>query len=346
MKKWRRLLICSAIAKVRETGSSMNLNRITRRAALAGATALPFATARAQGKFPARPIKLIIPWAAGGPADAGFRSLAESVSQKLGQPVVVENKGGAAGVLGALALQDAKPDGYTICQMHMGMLRQPLLNPQLKYDPIKDLTYILQITGFVMGVVVRTDAPWKSLPELLAYAKANPGKMNYAGSGVGDVYAAELLKLVAGFKAESIRYKGNAPGITAIIAGEAHYTFASLGVVKGFVDSGRGRILATSGVKRSAVLPDLPTIAETIAPGFDYLYWTALFAPAGLQPSVFNSVLGAASQAIREPDVRKRLLELGYEAAGGGPEDVTKLLVADHAKWKRVKEETGIKAED
>jgi tripartite-type tricarboxylate transporter receptor subunit TctC len=151
---------------------------------------------------------------------------------------------------------------------------------------------------------------------------------------------------VAGFKAESIRYKGNAPGITAIIAGEAHYTFASLGVVKGFVDAGRGRILATSGVKRSAVLPELPTIAETIAPGFDYLYWTALFAPAGLPPAIFNPIYSAASQAIREPDVVKRLLELGYEAAGGGPEDVMKLMVSDHAKWKRVKEETGIKAED
>src|SRR5262249_31709344 len=133
---------------------------ITRRAALAGAIALPLA-ARAQAKFPERPIKLIIPWAAGGPADAGFRIIAESAAKKFGQPVVVENKAGASGVLGAMALQDAKPDGYVISQMHMSVLRQPLLNKSLTYNPISDLTYILQVTGYVMGVVVRTEAPWK-----------------------------------------------------------------------------------------------------------------------------------------------------------------------------------------
>ncbi|TMJ25580.1 MAG: tripartite tricarboxylate transporter substrate binding protein, partial [Alphaproteobacteria bacterium] len=139
---------------------------ITRRSALVGATALPFG-AQAQAKFPDRPVKLIVPWAAGGPADAGFRIMAESVAKKLGQPMVVENKAGASGVLGAMALQDAKPDGYTISQMHMSVLRQPLLNKSLTYNPITDLTYILQVTGYVMGVVVRSEAPWKTLPELL-----------------------------------------------------------------------------------------------------------------------------------------------------------------------------------
>src|SRR5436309_5410425 len=158
---------------------------ITRRRALIGASLLPFA-AQAQARFPERPVKLIIPWAAGGPADAGFRILPESVAKKLGQPIVIDNKAGASGVLGAMALQDAKPDGYTISQMHMSVLRQPLLNKQLTYDPITDLTYILQITGFVMGIVVRTDAPWKTLPELLAYAKANPGKLNWGTLGIGS----------------------------------------------------------------------------------------------------------------------------------------------------------------
>ena len=165
------------------------MNRLTRRAALVGASALPFAAAgaaRAQAKFPDRPIRLIIPWAAGGPADAGFRILAQSVSKKLGQQVVVDNKAGASGIMGAMALQEAKPDGYTISQMHMSVLRQPLLNKQLTYNPINDLTYILQITGFVMGVVVRADAPWKTLPELLAYAKANPGKLNWGTLGIGS----------------------------------------------------------------------------------------------------------------------------------------------------------------
>ena len=199
----------------------MSLSRLTRRATLIGASALPFA-ANAQGtapaKFPDRPIRLIIPWAAGGPADAGFRILAESVSQKLGQPVIVDNKGGAAGVLGALALQEAKPDGYTICQMHMSMLRQPMLNPQLKYDPIKDLTYILQITGFVMGIVVRPDAPWQTLPELLAYAKANPGKLNWGTLGAGSTQhlAMENLGLKQGLGWTHAPYRGTADTLRAL----------------------------------------------------------------------------------------------------------------------------------
>jgi tripartite-type tricarboxylate transporter receptor subunit TctC len=158
---------------------------ITRRTAFIGASTLPFA-AHAQAKFPDRPIRLIIPWGAGGPADAGFRIMAEAAAKKFGQPIVVENKGGASGVLGAVALQNEKPDGYVISQMHMSVLRQPLLNRSLTYNPITDLTYILQVTGYVMGVVVRADAPWKTLPELLAYARANPGKLNYGTLGVGS----------------------------------------------------------------------------------------------------------------------------------------------------------------
>jgi len=199
--------------------------RLTRRAALGGAALLPLslaASARAQGKFPDKPIRLIIPWAAGGPADAGFRILAESAAKKLGQPVVVENKGGAAGVLGALALQDAKPDGYTISQMHMSVLRQPMVNASLKYDPIRDLTYILQITGFVMGVVVRPDAPWKTLPELLAYAKANPGKLNWGTLGAGSTQhlAMESLGLEQGLTWTHAPYRGTADTLRALMGGE------------------------------------------------------------------------------------------------------------------------------
>jgi tripartite-type tricarboxylate transporter receptor subunit TctC len=307
-----------------------------------------FAACAAAQTFPVKgkPIRIIGPLAAGGPTDIFTRMVADKMTISLGTAVISEPRPGAGGQIAYDTVAKAPPDGYTLLMGASGIPLLPLNNKGFSGDIFKDISPMVHFFTGSTVFFTGSHVPAKSMQEFLAYAKANPGKMNYAGSGVGDVYAAELLKLVAGFKAESIRYKGNAPGITAIIAGEAHYTFASLGVVKGFVDSGRGRILATSGVKRSAVLPDLPTIAETIAPGFDYLYWTALFAPAGLQPSVFNSVLGAASQAIREPDVRKRLLELGYEAAGGGPEDVTKLLVADHAKWKRVKEETGIKAED
>lgn len=323
------------------------IGRAVRRAGLAALLSCLAAHAAAQS-FPVKgkPIRIIGPLAAGGPTDIFTRMVADKMTTTLGTPVISEPRPGAGGQIAYDTVARAPADGYTLLMGASGIPLLPLNNKGFTGDIFKDIVPMVHF--FTGSTVFFTGAhvPAKTMQEFLAYARANPGKMNYAGAGVGDVYAAELLKLVAGFKAESIRYKGNAPGITAIIAGEAHYTFASLGVVKGFIDSGRGRILATSGVKRSTVLPELPTIAETIAPGFDYLYWTALFAPAGLPQPVFNPIFNAASQAIREPDVVRRLLELGYEAAGGGPEDVMKLMVSDHAKWKRVKEETGIKAED
>src|SRR5215207_5172679 len=176
-----------AAASIAGVGEQRTMSRITRRTALIGAATLPLAApAIAQAKFPERTIRMIIPWAPGGPADIGFRILGESVSKKLGQSVVTENKAGASGILGAMALQSEKPDGHVVSQMHMSVLRQPLLNKQLTYHPINDLSYILQITGFIMGVVVRADAPWKTLPELLAYAKANPGKLNWGTLGIGS----------------------------------------------------------------------------------------------------------------------------------------------------------------
>ncbi len=285
----------------------MSLNRITRRAALIGASALPLAAgaARAQGipagEFPDRPIKLIIPWAAGGPADAGFRILAESVSKKLGQPVVVENKGGAAGVLGALALQDAKPDGYTICQMHMGMLRQPLLNPQLKYDPIKDLTYILQITGFVMGVVVRTEAPWKTLPELLAYAKANPGKLNWGTLGAGSTQhlAMERLGMAQGLSWTHAPYRGTADTLRALMGGEIDFASESSGWAP-MVMAGKLRLLAVFTAERAKRFPDVPTVRElglevaVDSPG-------GLVGPKGMNPAVVKILADAFRAAAQEP---------------------------------------------
>jgi tripartite-type tricarboxylate transporter receptor subunit TctC len=293
-----------------------------------------------------RSITIIGPLAAGGPTDIVTRVLAEKMSATLGVTVISEPRPGAGGQIAFETVTRATPDGHTLLMGTSSLPLLPLNNKGFTGNILKDIVpmthYFTGATVFFVGAHV----PAKTIQEFLAYAKANPGKMNYAGANVGDVYAAELLKLTGGFKAESIRYKGNAPGITAIISGESHYTFASLGVVRGHIESGRGRLLATSGLKRTAANPELPTLAETIAPGFDYLYWTALFAPAGTPQAVINAISDASGKAIRDPDVRKRIFDMGYEAAGGGGEDVTKLLIADSAKWKRVKEETGIKAED
>ncbi|MBN9536372.1 MAG: hypothetical protein BGN99_02415 [Alphaproteobacteria bacterium 65-37] len=280
---------------------------ISRRSALAGASVLVAGSARAQPRFPDRPIKLIIPWAAGGPADGGFRILAESAARKFGQPVVVENKGGASGVLGALALQEAKPDGYTISQMHMSVLRQPLLNPQLRYDPIVDLTYILQITGFVMGIVVRAEAPWQTLPELLAYAKTHPGKLNWGTLGIGSTQhlAMERLGMAQGLAWTHAPYRGTADTLRALLGGEIDFASESSGWAP-MVQAGKLRLLAVFTAERARRFPDAPTVREL---GYDVVVDSpgGLIGPRGMDPAVVKVLADAFRAAAEEPQHRQFL---------------------------------------
>jgi len=263
---------------------------------------------RAQAKFPDRPIRLIIPWAAGGPADAGFRILAQSVSKKLGQQVIVDNKAGASGIMGALALQEAKPDGYTISQMHMSVLRQPLLNKQLTYNPINDLTYILQITGFVMGVVVRADAPWKTLPELLAYAKANPGKLNWGTLGIGSTQhlAMERVGIAqGGLSWTHAPYRGTADTLRALLGGEIDFASESSGWAP-MVEAGQLRLLAVFTAQRAKRFPNVPTVKEL---GIDVVIDSpgGLIGPKGMDPAVVAVLADAFRAAAQEPEHLKFL---------------------------------------
>ncbi len=274
---------------------------ITRRSALAGAGLLPFA-ARAQAKFPERPVKLIIPWAAGGPADAGFRIMAEPAAKKLGQPVVIDNKAGASGVLGAMALQDAKPDGYTISQMHMSVLRQPLLNKSLTYHPIRDLTYILQVTGYVMGVVVRSEAPWKTLPELLAYAKANPGKLNYGTLGIGSTQQLAMERVgisQGGLSWTHAPYRGTADTLRALLGGEIDFASEASGWAP-MVQSGKLRLLAVFTKNRAKRFPDAPTVQEL---GIDVVVDSpgGLVGPKGMDPAVVKILADVFREAAQDP---------------------------------------------
>ncbi|CAN5714192.1 tripartite tricarboxylate transporter substrate binding protein [soil metagenome] len=273
---------------------------ITRRTALIGASTLPFA-AHAQARFPERPIRLIVPWGAGGPADAGFRIMAESAAKKFGQPVVVENKAGASGVLGAIALQNEKPDGYVISQMHMSVLRQPLLNKSLTYNPITDLTYILQVTGYVMGVVVRADAPWKTLPELLAHAKANPGKLNYGTLGVGSTQqlAMERVAMIQNLTWTHAPYRGTADTMRALLGGEIDFASESSGWAP-MVQTGKLRLLAVFTGHRAKRFPDAPTVHEL---GIDIVVDSpgGLVGPKGMDPAIVKILGDTFRAAAQEP---------------------------------------------
>lgn len=274
--------------------------RLSRRGTLLALSAMP-ATALAQPRFPDRPIRLIVPWTAGGPADVGYRILAESVQRQLGQPVVVENRAGAAGILGAVALQEARPDGHTVSQMHVGVVRQMLLNPRPPYHPIDDLTYILQITGFTMGVVVRADAPWRTLPELLDHAKANPGRLNYGSLGTGSTQHLVIERIAAqrDLSMTHVPYRGTSDTLRALLGGEIHFASESSGWAP-MVLSGQLRLLAIYTSARAQRFPDVPTLRET---GIDIVVDSpgGLIGPKGMNADTVRILADAFRKAAQEP---------------------------------------------
>ena len=282
------------------------MKTLRRRTALAAAGAFAgamFAPAVwAQAGYPDRPIRMIVPAGAGGPTDVVARLLQPHLQTILGQPVVVENKAGASGVLGAIALQAEKPDGYTISQMHMSVLRQPLLNKSLTYNPINDLSYILQITGFVMGIVVRTEAPWKTLPELIAYAKANPGKLNWGTLGIGSTQhlAMERVGLVnGGLQWTHAPYRGTADTLRALLGGEIDFASEASGWAP-MVQAGKLRLLAVFTGTRAKRFPDVPTVKElgmnivVDSPG-------GLIGPKGMDAATIKVLADAFRAAAEEP---------------------------------------------
>ncbi len=274
--------------------------RLSRRGTLLALSAMP-AAAIAQPRFPDRPIRLIVPWTAGGPADVGYRILADSVQRQLGQPVVVDNRAGAAGILGAVALQEARPDGHTVSQMHVGVVRQMLLNPRPPYHPIDDLTYILQITGFTMGVVVRADAPWRTLPELLDHAKANPGRLNYGSLGTGSTQHLVIERIAAqrDLSMTHVPYRGTSDTLRALLGGEIHFASESSGWAP-MVLSGQLRLLAIYTSARAQRFPDVPTLRET---GIDIVVDSpgGLIGPKGMNSDTVRILADAFRTAAQEP---------------------------------------------
>lgn len=274
--------------------------RLTRRGSLLALSALP-AAAVAQPRFPDRPIRLIVPWTAGGPADVGYRILAESVQRQLGQPVVVENRAGASGILGAVALQEARPDGHAVSQMHVGVVRQMLLNPRPPYNPIDDLTYILQITGFTMGVVVRADAPWRTLPELLEHARANPGRLNYGTLGIGSTQHLVVERIAAqrDLTMTHVPYRGTSDTLRALLGGEIHFASESSGWAP-MVLGGQLRLLAIYTSARARRFPEVPTLRES---GIDIVVDSpgGLIGPRGMNPDTVRILADAFRAAAQEP---------------------------------------------
>lgn len=275
---------------------------LPRRAMLAGLAATPLARPTlAQPRFPNRPIRLIVPWTAGGAADAHFRVLAEIASRPLGQPVVVENRPGANGTLGALALKQAPPDGYLVAQVHMGVLRVPLMQARPAYDPLTDFTYILHLTGSLLGIVVRADSPWQTLPDLVAYARANPGRISYGSLGVGSSQhlAMEQLGIIQDVRWTHVPYRGSSESVAALLGGHVDVV-ADSSAWAPMVEDGRLRLLVLFSSQRARRFPDVPTLRDI---GIDHASDAAygLAAPRGLDHGIRRTLHDAFKEALYDP---------------------------------------------
>jgi tripartite-type tricarboxylate transporter receptor subunit TctC len=309
-------------------------------ASLAGAVSIAM-PAMAQSNFPSRPIKLICPWPAGGSTDAVMRAIAESASRILNNPVIIENKGGAGGMLGPNELVSAKPDGYTLSQLPMGILRIPHMQKTL-FDPLADFTYVACLTGYTFGIVVRSDSPIKSIKDLVDYAKANPGKFTYGSTGNGTTphLAVEEFAMKAGIKLQHVPFKGNAEGMQAILGGHimSHSDATGWGP---HVEAGTCRLLATYGSKRTKRWPNAPTLNEL---GYDTVSDSpfGVGAPKGMDPAITRKLHDTFKATLEDPKVLASFEKYDQSVIYMNTEDYTKYARETFPKEKKLIEKLGL----
>jgi tripartite-type tricarboxylate transporter receptor subunit TctC len=312
------------------------------------ATAIPllFAAAQAQAAWPERPITLVVPYTPGGVTDALARVVAAALSERLKEPVVVDNRAGGGANIGAALVARANPDGYTLL---MGSAATHAINvslyKKLSYDPIKDFAPISLVAEVPNVLVVNPSVPVHNVKELIAYAKANPGRLNFGSSGAGGTIhlSGELFKSMAGVQMTHVPYKGSAPAVNDLLGGQTQVMFDSS--VVPYVKAGKLRALAVTSAKRSSALPDVPTIAEAGLPGYEATAWFGILAPAGTPEPVIAKLNTEISAVLRDPAVTRWMVGQGFEAAGGTPADFATHIRKETAKWARVVKESGATAE-
>lgn len=296
-------------------------------------------------RYPARPIRIVVPFGPGGPSDLVARTVAQKMSESFGQQVVVENRGGANGVVGVEAVARSAPDGYTLVMGTTGThgINASLL-PKLPYDTIKDFAPIARfgISNYVL--VAHPSLPVRSVKELLSLAKARPGQITWAAGGGVTQLAAELFKHSAGIDVVIVPYKGNAPAVTATMSGEVSLIFGGIAQSARLVEAGRLKAIAVSGAQRSHVLPKVPTVSESGLPGFEAGSWYGLLAPAATPRAIVEQLNREVLRVLKLPDVREKLLAQAFEIPLDTPEQFAAHIRADVPKWAKVVKEAGIKA--
>lgn len=320
---------------------------VTRRLLLLGATALA-SPAIAQALFPTRPVRIVIGFPPGGGIDILARLIAPKMAERLGQPVVVENRAGANGLIATQAVAQAEPDGHTILFGTTGNLA---VNPVLYagkpgMDMTRDFTPVSHVASLAFVLVVNPSVPAASLGELIALAKARPGDILFGSSGNGGLphLCGELLNLQAGINTRHVPYRGSAPAFTDLLSGQVHYVFDALAIAQPHLEAGRLRALATTGPRRIAALPNVPTANETL-PRFEVLNWYGMVVPAGTPAPIVVRLQREVARALRDDEVRARAEQLGLELVGSPPEDFAAFQRREIAKWGEVIRAAGIKSD-
>ena len=312
-------------------------------AALAALAALAANGPALAEAYPSKPIKIVVPYTPGGPTDIAARIVGQKLSEQLRQPVIIDNKPGAGGNIGADAVAKAPADGYTLLLVTTGHTINPALYPKMPYDLKKDLVPVSQLTSGPMVVAVNPGLGVNSIQELIALAKAKPGTLNFAsaGNGASTHLAPELFSMMAGIKMNHIPYKGSAPALTDVMAGNAQVAFDFMTSAMPYVRGGKLKGLATTGLTRSPAAPELPTVAEAGVPGFEVIGWNGVMVPAGTPAEVIAKLNAEIKKALALPEVSDRIAALGSSAHWSAPADFGNYVQAETAKWGKVVKASG-----
>jgi tripartite-type tricarboxylate transporter receptor subunit TctC len=308
------------------------------------ATALALVAGAAHAQYPTKPIRLVVPWPPGGAVDTLGRLIAQTVSEPLGQPIVVENKAGAAGAIGSDAVAKSEPDGYTLL---MGSTTVISINPALQKLPYQptDFAPITMVAFVPHMLVTNAETPAKNLKEFVAYVKARPREISYASAGPGTPHhiAGEMFKSMAGIDMLQVPYKGTGPALTDLLAGRVQFMSVEAVAALPHVKAGKLRALGVATPERNALAPDVPTVAEAGYPGFEVTAWYGVVAPAGVPKNAAATLAGAISKALETPTFREKLSGMGATPVGGSPEAFGEILRRENAKWAKAIKDAAIR---
>lgn len=318
-----------------------------RRAALAAAAVAATIAIPSYAAFPDKPIRLVVPFSPGGGTDMIARVIAEGMSRELGKPIIVENKPGAGTIIGSDYVAKSRPDGYTLVMATFAHAVNPSMMPKLPYQTDKAFAPVILIGRSPNVLVVRADRPYKSVADVLAAARANPGKLTYGsqGNGTSAHLAGELFKRTAKVDMMHVPYRGAGPAITDMLGGQIDMMFATVSAVSAFIDNGQLRALAVTTAERAPALPNVPTIAESGLPGYAAESWYGLYAPAGTPPALIARLNAAAKRAVQSETFRKKVQGEGLSVSAGAPEELDRYVRSETVRWGQLVRNANIKAE-